>query len=240
MLKNSARNWMRYPITKQYNKQQNNKDWSGGSMKTNKQIKVNKGFTLVEMIGVLAVIAILAGMLIPKIFEAIKNSRINSTLEAYNTLVAAVNDHVGKWGKFCDPGGTNITSISSTYAQYFDSKVLFPEGRITAPAYAKIRVGEGTTTTETLVELVKGASTTTGAGGYDLDGDGTIDTANAAWVAELKIKDVSAEDARELSIRLDGLPYSATNLTSEDGKGRVAYAAPTDGKTTVYIYIGHL
>lgn len=209
-------------------------------MKTNKQIKVNKGFTLVEMIGVLAVIAILAGMLIPKIFEAIKNSRINSTLEAYNTLVAAVNDHVGKWGKFCDKDGNPITTTSGDDAKYFDYKVLFAEGRITAPAYAKIRVGEGADTTETMVELVKGTSNTTGAGGYDLDGDGTGDTSNAAMVAELKITGVAAEDARELSIRLDGAGLSASDLTSADSTGRVEYGTPSGGKTTVYIYIGHL
>jgi len=36
-----------------------------------------KGFTLIEMIGVLAMIAILASMLIPKIYEAINSARIS-------------------------------------------------------------------------------------------------------------------------------------------------------------------
>jgi prepilin-type N-terminal cleavage/methylation domain-containing protein len=42
-------------------------------MKTNtkRNPKLNSAFTLIEMIGVLAVIAILAAVLIPKVFEAI-------------------------------------------------------------------------------------------------------------------------------------------------------------------------
>ena len=38
-----------------------------------------KGFTLIEMIGVLALIAILASLLLPKIYEAINGSRISNT-----------------------------------------------------------------------------------------------------------------------------------------------------------------
>src|SRR6266436_5262795 len=36
-------------------------------------------FTLIEMIGVLAVIAVLAALLIPKIFESINSARLNQT-----------------------------------------------------------------------------------------------------------------------------------------------------------------
>ena len=52
--------------------------------------KSNQAFTLIEMIGVLAVIAILASMLIPKIFEAINSARINNTVQSYNAVKTAV------------------------------------------------------------------------------------------------------------------------------------------------------
>jgi prepilin-type N-terminal cleavage/methylation domain-containing protein len=55
-----------------------------------------QAFTLIEMIGVLAVIAILAALLIPKVFEAINNSRINNAAVSYNTVKAALSDHYAK------------------------------------------------------------------------------------------------------------------------------------------------
>src|SRR5438876_9117468 len=57
-----------------------------------------KAFTLIEMIGVLAVIAILASLLIPKIFEAINNARINNAIVSYNSVKAACMDHYAKYG----------------------------------------------------------------------------------------------------------------------------------------------
>jgi prepilin-type N-terminal cleavage/methylation domain-containing protein len=47
-------------------------------MKLKTKTNNNKGFTLIEMIGVLAVIAILAALLIPKVFQAITEARINT------------------------------------------------------------------------------------------------------------------------------------------------------------------
>src|SRR5262249_51222686 len=78
-------------------------------MKTNRvtQRQVH-AFTLIEMIGVLAVIAILASLLIPKIFEAINNARINNALISYNTVKTACMDHYAKYG------GINVTTNGAT------------------------------------------------------------------------------------------------------------------------------
>src|SRR5213594_4562948 len=64
----------------------------------NQSRKSGQAFTLIEMIGVLAVIAILASMLIPKIFEAINSARIINTVQSYNAIKTAVLDHYGKYG----------------------------------------------------------------------------------------------------------------------------------------------
>src|SRR5260221_6663702 len=81
-----------------------------------------RGFTLIEMIGVLAVIAILASLLIPKIFEAINNSRINNAIVSYNTVKSAVADHFAKYGAF----DTSTNGIALSTAWY--DRALVTEG----------------------------------------------------------------------------------------------------------------
>src|SRR6516225_12189726 len=66
----------------------------------------NKGFTLIEMIGVLAVIAILAAVLIPKVFEAINNARVNNAAMTVNSVKTACVDHYAKYGSFPIDGST--------------------------------------------------------------------------------------------------------------------------------------
>ncbi len=46
-------------------------------------------FTLIEMIGVLAVIAVLAALLIPKIFESINSARLNQAVLSCQTIKTA-------------------------------------------------------------------------------------------------------------------------------------------------------
>src|SRR5436309_9477324 len=111
-------------------------DWRG-CLKTESHVKVMKSkvinhknnqraFTLIEMIGVLAVIAILAALLIPKVFEAINNSRINNAAVSYNTVKTALTDHYAKWGSLVSSNGTTIVPGAGT-ALVFD-KVLLMEG----------------------------------------------------------------------------------------------------------------
>src|SRR5436190_1160861 len=69
-----------------------------------------RAFTLIEMIGVLAVIAILAALLIPKVFSAINDARINNACISIDTIKTAVADHYGKYGKLATVFGTNDMS----------------------------------------------------------------------------------------------------------------------------------
>ena len=62
------------------------------------------------MIGVLAVIAILAAILAPKVFEAIQGSKINNAVQTIGTLKQAVNDHFAKKGKFTFANGTTAVT----------------------------------------------------------------------------------------------------------------------------------
>src|SRR3954447_17263661 len=70
------------------------------------------GFTLIEMIGVLAVIAILAALLIPKIFEAINNARLSQAVLSCQTIKTAVLEHYGKFYSLNSSNGVPLTVVS--------------------------------------------------------------------------------------------------------------------------------
>ena len=58
-------------------------------------------------------------------------------------------------------------------------------------------------------------------------------------MVEAVIPGVTGGDALALSTLLDGTGMSAADATLIDLRGRVKYAAPVSGVTTVYIYITH-
>src|SRR5215470_14813359 len=101
-----------------------------------------QGFTLIEMIGVLAVIAILAAVLIPKVFEAINNSRINNSAMTSNTAKTALVDHYAKYGGLAVDGSvTPPTTITSFPVEQFDLTLL-KEGFLDKPY--SVKIGDGT------------------------------------------------------------------------------------------------
>ena len=205
-------------------------------MKINSSRKSAHGaFTLIEMIGVLAVIAILASLLIPKIYEAINNSRISNAALSYNTVKTALADHFAKWGSLTSSNGTIITAGTGE-ATNFD-KVLITEGFLDKPF--QVKIGSGS-----YIQVVagSGAATVVAAANeaYDLDGSGTaVNDAAGSAVVEAVIPGVTGGDALALSTLLDGPTLSGADATLIDLAGRVKYAAPVGGLTTVYVYITH-
>ena len=199
----------------------------------------HSGFTLIEMIGVLAVIAILASMLIPRVFEAINSARVNSTAVACETIKTAAADHFGKYGQFDQVfGQTNIFSGNATTVSGYDTLVLMPEGLLDKPFSARIAGGDPST--NSVIELVKGTGSAIGnaGAGYKLDGN-TVATANASFVLEAVMFGVSQADAKDLNDRIDGLAVGAAPGTS-DTVGRVEYnVANGSGPVTVYVYLTH-
>src|SRR2546423_3634975 len=101
----------------------------------------NQGFTLIEMIGVLAVIAILAAVLVPKVFEAINNSRINNSAMTYNTVKTAIADHYAKFGAIPIDGTANPPAAMALPVEQFDLTLL-KEAFLDKPFAVKI--GDGT------------------------------------------------------------------------------------------------
>jgi prepilin-type N-terminal cleavage/methylation domain-containing protein len=200
------------------------------------------GFTLIEMIGVLAVIAILSALLIPKVFESINNARVNNACVTLSTVKTAVADHFAKYGTIPLDGVANTVLVPAANGLAAFDEVLLKEAFIDKPFAVKISADAGND-----VMLFSGQAAAVDpdglVGSFNLDGAGAAgamnDVANANAVVVAKIIDTTAQDAFELSTRLDGPDMSNATLTGADLEGRVIYATPVAGKATVLVYITH-
>jgi len=208
--------------------------------------KSNQAFTLIEMIGVLAVIAILASMLIPKIFESINSARVNNGAVSCNTVKTSIADHYAKAGTLpVDASGVNPVVLALPIEQY-DHVPLLKEGFLDKPFAVKI--GDGVIdATHTRVRgfdssalTLGGAVTATADTGFDLDGSGAAtgnDVVGSVCI-EAVITGVTSSDAVDFNNRVDG-PALGAAVGVQDLAGRVKYATPAAGITTVYVYLTH-
>jgi type II secretory pathway pseudopilin PulG len=191
------------------------------------------------MIGVLAVIAILAALLIPKVFSAIADAKINNAVVSAETVKTAVADHYGKYGKFDTISGTTTLTIPSTGYLGYDTNVLMPETLLDKPFQTKLGSGWAVQVRPCLTTY--GAPGPTDAG-YSLDGNATNNVVGQ-YVVEAVISGVAEADAQAISQRVDGINLSASSPNTAAGtgdlKGRVKYDGASGGATTVYIYLTH-
>ncbi len=214
--------------------------------RTHTPTRRRSGFTLIEMIGVLAIIAVLAALLIPRIFSAINESRVNGAALSYNSLKSAAITYFGKYGRFGKVDGTAYTSQELTDGvDTWDSTVLLQGGFIEKPFETKLGVSSQ-------IQVVPAVDSTTPAtptnAAFDLDGNfaagqngdpdtGTANEASGAVVLRAVLTGVAIDDAIELNNKIDGVTLGSTS--GADLKGRVKYAAADGGVTDVYLYIAH-
>jgi prepilin-type N-terminal cleavage/methylation domain-containing protein len=192
-------------------------------------------FTLIELIGVLAVIAILASLLIPKIFEAINSARISHAVTSCHTIKTAVVQHYAKFNAFASSNGVAF-AVPGTYDEY--DAILLAEGLIDKLFITKL--GTNATIRLTAVSgLTANTSVDASNGAYDLDGDGKNNVVGAGYVVEAVIFDVAETDAMDLNDRIDG-PALAGNPGGNDFLGRVIYHHGTPSQPLdVHIYLTH-
>jgi type II secretion system protein G len=74
-----------------------------------------KGFTLIEMLIVVAIIGILAALLIPNAMAALQKAKQKGTLKDINTIATGLMDYVTDNGKAPEDQSGNLTQTSPAY-----------------------------------------------------------------------------------------------------------------------------
>src|SRR5712691_10452191 len=74
--------------------------------------RAKRGFTLIEIIGVVAIIAILAAVLTPRVAKVIGRGKVNSTAQSLGSLKTATTDYVAKNATIPLRDGTGATNAA--------------------------------------------------------------------------------------------------------------------------------
>jgi len=215
----------------------------------NEKQSSRRGFTLIEMIGVLAVIAILAALLIPKIFTAIGNAQINSTAESIATVKTALADHYAKFGSLLSSNGLTQMSaqVASSISNY--DVILVNEGFLEKPFSCAI----GDPNNPPSVQLVSILGTNSPVTGFQLGAgpvqqsdylfnlantNSTLSTVTGTAEVVVYIPNVLESDAQALNNVIDG-PALGVPLGSSTGDvyGRVKYSPVDNNRVNVLVYV---
>lgn len=190
-------------------------------------MKGQRGFTLMEMIGVMAVIAILVSIATPMIFDAIRDAKVTSFAEDVNMLKGAIAQYYEDTGQF----PTHIpTDNRDRNKQLMKDNPANPIRGWNGPYLEKELANPF------LDGGYRAVLTSTNANfQFDLDGDGTVDTTS---VAVIRIDQVSDEEARAISDIFDNDGSQNSGTGAWNAAGRVKrYGVNSDHPHSLLIYI---
>jgi prepilin-type N-terminal cleavage/methylation domain-containing protein len=248
-------------------------------MKKNQTASVrSQGYSLLELVLVLAIVAVLVGLLLPKGFDALRTARIQQVEKTVETLKTALTDYLSMAGgngslpRTEGPGIptagaalTGATDIAKGNAARLDS-VLLATGKIERPISLRLgtqaftSAGTGnelawnqaalgfvmtpdaapqrnwSAVTRVEARTANPALAPSAALGANFRLDGATNLNANYVVAYLVIPACPARDAYELAVSMNGAQLAPVEGAASDS-GVVAYAAPTNGVTDVYVYL---
>ncbi len=201
--------------------------------------KKRKGFTLIEMVGVLAVVAILGSFVAPKVFEVIEGSKSTRFALEIGTYSKAVANWYKDIGSLQSLNGSGVLAATDTS---FQAELIANAVGTTGlwafwngpyiNSVANLSLGTALT-----IETNTGASGTAAAvktdtTSWDLDDDDKNDMASKQVVA-LKLTGVT--DAQASAI--DNIIDKGLTAARFERSGKVKYDADNDN---LYIYLASL
>jgi prepilin-type N-terminal cleavage/methylation domain-containing protein len=247
-------------------------------MKKNRNQGKAGGYSLLELVVVLAIVSVLVGLLLPKGFDALRNARIQQVEKTVDTIKTAITDYLamaGGNGSLPRTEGVGVpcsgaalsgaTDIAKGNGARLDS-VLLAAGKLERPL--AIRLGSQFYTpsgtgnemmwnqalqafaltpdaapqrnwsaiTRVEARTANPGALPSAALGANFRLDGTTNLNANYVVAYLAIPSVPARDAYELALSMNGAQLAPVEGAACDS-GVVAYAAPANGVTDVYVYL---
>ena len=201
--------------------------------------KRKSGFTLIEMIGVIAVIAILAAFVTPKVFKVIQDSKVTKLAGEIPTYTTAITN----W--YTDIGtikALNDNGTLDTYEVNFENDLMSNTGTTSTTglwanwngsyidSVANISLGTGFRIQTYPGTAGTGAPAANSGTAFDLN-DNNANSMGGKQVVSIRLTGVPASD----SLKLDSIIDKGLSVANRASSGKVKYSG-----TTVYIYITSL
>lgn len=207
-------------------------------MKNKMYVDKRAGFTLIEMIGVIAVIAILAAFIAPKVFTVIAESRATRFAGEIGTYRSAVVNWYKDIGSLQSlaADGTLVDTDTTFQIELISNQGTTPTtgfwARWDGPyvdSVANVSIGSTLTIETNAGATGTGAPAATNSTAFDLDDDNKNDMASKQVVA-LKLTGVANSEF----LKVDGTIDLGLTVSNNATSGKIKYDSSTG---TLYIFL---